>query len=140
MKPLARLALALLAILLLVAAARALAGAPAGARPVGPTAIVLPAADPMATEMQAELERGQREYAGLFRRLATARSEAEAFAVQEEMREHRTGLQVALLRIQAAYARRAGRERLALQLERSIAELVAPEGARRLVPAERGRL
>lgn len=140
MKPLARLALALLAILLLVAAARALAGAPAGPRAVGPTGVVLPAADPMATEMQAEIERSQRSYAALFARLARARSEAEAFEVQEEMREQRTALQVELLRIQAAHARRAGRERLALQLELTIAELVAPEGARRSAPAGRDRL
>lgn len=42
------------------------------------------------------------------------------------MQQQRVALQVGLLRIQAAYARRAGRERLAAQLERSIAELVAP--------------
>ena len=39
-------------------------------------------------------------------------------------------LQVALLRIQSAYARRAGRERLAWQLERAIEELITPESSR----------
>lgn len=136
-----RLVLAALAAVALVTVVRALAEtAAAPARPVGPTAVVLPPADPLAAELQAELERGQREYAELFRRLATARSEADAFAVQDEMRQARTGLQVALLRIQAAYARRAGRERLAAQLERAIAELVAPEHAARPAAPERGRL
>lgn len=135
-----RLVLAALAAVALVTVVRALAEPAAPARPVGPTAVVLPPADPLAAELQAELERGQREYAELFRRLATARSEADAFAVQDEMRQARTGLQVALLRIQAAYARRAGRERLAAQLERAIAELVAPEHAARPAAPERGRL
>lgn len=140
MKTFGRLVLAALATLAIVLAARALADSAGASRPVGPTAVVLPEADPMATEMQAELERGQREYAELFRRLATARSEGEAFEVQADMRQVRTGMQVALLRIQAAYARRAGRERLALQLERTIAELVAPVNARRVATPERGRL
>ena len=141
MKTLVRLVLLALATVALVAAARALAeSTPGGPRPVGPTAIVLPALDPMAAEMQAELERGQRAYAEAFRRLATARGEAEAFAIQEELRQGRVGLQVALLRIQSAYARRAGRERLAAQLDRAVAELVAPENAVRSAVPERGKL
>ena len=101
--------------------------APGTPRPVGPTGIVLPAADPMATEMQRELERGQREYAALFQRLALAHGEDEAFGIQEDMRQQRTGMQVALLRIQAAYARRAGRNVLAAQLERAVEALIAAE-------------
>lgn len=140
MRPLAHSSLFVLAVVALVLVARAFAAVPPAARPVGPTGIVLPAADPMATELQAELERGQHDYAALFRQLATARSETEAFEVQEAMRQQRTGVQVALLRIQAAYAHREGRERLAAQLERAIAELVAPGPARREATPERGRM
>ena len=132
-----RLAVLAFALLVLVTVARVLADPGTVAHPVGPTAVVLPVADPMASELQAVLERSQREYAGLYRRLATAANESEAFAVQDEMREHRVALQVECLRIQAAYARRAGRERLAAQLERTIAELVAPEGGARSRSSER---
>ncbi len=135
-----RLAVLAFVLLVLVTVARVLAEPGTAAHPVGPTAIVLPTADPMASEMQAVLERGQREYAGLYRRLATAANESEAFAVQEDMRQQRIGVQVELLRIQAAYAHRAGRERLAAQLERAVAELVAPEGAARTPAGQRGEL
>jgi hypothetical protein len=135
-----RFALAALAILVLVTVARVLADPATGNHPVGPTAVVLPPADPMAVELQAAIERSQRDYGELFRRLATARNEEDAFAVQDEMRQRRVGLQVELLRIQAAYARRAGRERLAVQLERTVAELIAPDGAVRVTPAEHGKL
>jgi propanediol dehydratase small subunit len=55
------------------------------------------------------------------------------------MRQNRVGLEVALLRIQAAYARRAGRERFAVQLELAIAELVAPDAAIRSQQTKRGK-
>ena len=98
-------------------------------RAVGPTGIVLPAADPMAAEMLRELERGQRDYAALFQRLALAHDETEALAIEQDMRQQRVGLQIALLRIQSAYARRAGRNAFADQLERAVAALVAAEPA-----------
>jgi hypothetical protein len=134
-----RSTLAVVAVLALTTVARGLADG-GGAAPVGPTAVVLPASDPMAAEMQAALERSQRDYGALYRRLATARGEAEAFVVQDEMRQQRVALQVELLRIQSAYAHRAGRERLAAQFERAIAELVAPEGARRAPPRANGEM
>jgi propanediol dehydratase small subunit len=116
------------------------APAPAAARAVGPTGIVLPAADPMAAEMQREIERSQREYAALFQRLSLARAESEALAIEEDMRQERVGLQIGLLRIQAAYARRAGRNAFADQLERAVTALIAadppkpsgPDGQRQL--------
>jgi propanediol dehydratase small subunit len=122
------------------AAPAANAPAPAAARAVGPTGIVLPAADPMAAEMQREIERSQREYAALFQRLSLARAESEALAIEEDMRQERVGLQIGLLRIQAAYARRAGRNAFADQLERAVTALIAadppkpsgPDGQRRL--------
>ena len=99
-------------------------------RPVGPTGVVLPPTDPMASEMQREIDRQRAEYARLFTQLAQARGETEAFAVQEELRQSQVALQVSLLRIQSAYARRAGRERLAWQLERAVEELITPESSR----------
>ena len=99
-------------------------------RPVGPTGVVLPPTDPMASEMQREIDRQRAEYARLFTQLAQAHGETEAFAVQEELRQSQVALQVSLLRIQSAYARRAGRERLAWQLERAVEELITPESSR----------
>lgn len=99
-------------------------------RPVGPTGVVLPPSDPMASEMQREIDRQRTDYARLFAQLAQAHSQTEAFATQEELRQSQVALQVALLRIQSAYARRAGRERLAWQLERAIEELITPESSR----------
>lgn len=99
-------------------------------RPVGPTGVVLPPSDPMASEMHREIDRQHKDYARLFAQLTQAHGETEAFAVQEELRQSQVALQVALLRIQSAYARRAGRERLAWQLERAIEELVTPESSR----------
>ena len=40
------------------------------------------------------------------------------------MRQSRTGLQIELLRIQAAYARRAGREELAYEFDRTVEALI----------------
>lgn len=100
------------------------ANAAAVARPVGPTGVVLPAADPMAADLQRAIERNQREYAALFSQLSQARDEREAFAIQDEMRQSRTGLQIELLRIQAAYARRAGREELAYEFDRTVEALI----------------
>jgi hypothetical protein len=109
---------------------RGAAGPPAATpRPVGPTGIALPAADPMTTELQRELERGQRDYAALFQRLALSHDEAEAFEIQDDMRQQRVGLQIALLRIHAAYARRAGRHAFADQLEQAIRALIGAEPA-----------
>lgn len=121
-------------------AVAAASGALGAARPVGPTGIVLPAADPMAAELQRELERGQRDYAALFQRLALAHNEREALEIEDDMRQQRVELQISLLRIQSAYARRAGRNGFAEQLERAIVALVAaepappagPEGGRKL--------
>lgn len=100
------------------------ATAAALSRPVGPTGIVLPAVDPMAADLQRAIERNQREYAALFSQLSQARDEREAFAIQDEMRQSRTGLQIELLRIQAAYARRAGREELAYEFDRTVEALI----------------
>jgi len=97
---------------------------PGRPRPVGPTGVVLPPADPMAVELQREIERSQRDYAALYQRLAQAKGESDAFAIQDEMRQRRTELQVTLLRIQAAYARRAGRNALAAQLDRAVSALI----------------
>ena len=105
------------------------APAAAVARPTGPTGIVMSPVDPMASEMLLEIERQQSEYARLFTQLAQARGESEAFAIQTELRQSQIGLQLSLLRIQAAYAHRSGRERLAWHLERTIEELVAPENS-----------
>lgn len=124
MKTLLRV-LAGFALLLCVSSGRAAAPAPAIPRPVGPTQVVLPAQDPMAAEMQREIELWQQSYAAIFHRLVTARSEKEAFEVQEDMQQQRVALQVALLQIQSAYAHRARRERFAAQLDELIAELVA---------------
>ena len=109
---------------------------PVAARGVGPTGVVIPAADPMAVELQREIERSQREYASLFQRLSLARAESEAFEIQEDMRQHGVELQITLLRIQAAYARRAGRNAFAAQLERAIEALIAP-ATQRGAPDER---
>lgn len=129
MRTVARSSFVLIALFVLAAGA-APAGTPvvpARARPVGPTAIVLPVRDPMAVEMQREIDARQEQYAALYTRLAQARDEREAFAIQEELRQGQTGLQIALLRIQAAYAERAGRTRLQAQLERAIDVLISPE-------------
>lgn len=99
-------------------------------RAVGPTGVMLPPSDPMASEMQREIDLQRTDYARLFAQLAQAHSETEAFATQEALRQSQVALQVALLRIQSAYARRAGRERLAWQLERAIEELITPESSR----------
>lgn len=106
---------------------------------MGPTGVVLPAAEPMATEMQREIERGQREYAALFQRPGHGARRARG-AGDGQMRQQRVELQIVLLRIQAAYARRAGRNAFADQLERAIPLLIAadpprpagPDGQRRL--------
>lgn len=124
MKTLVRV-LAGLALILCVSPGRAAAPSPSTPRAVGPTQVVLPAQDPMAAEMQREIELWQVTYGALFRRLATARSEKEAFECQEDMAQQRVALQVTLLQIQSAYARRAHRERFAAQLDELIAELVA---------------
>ena len=122
---------------------RVVAGAPAGPespRPVGPTGIVLPAADPMAAELQRALEGGQRDYAVLFRRLALAQNEREALEIEDDMRQQRVELEIHLLRIQSAYGRRAGRAAFADQLERAIAVLIAAEPAPPAGPASQRRL
>jgi hypothetical protein len=119
---------------------RQVSAEPPRPRPVGPTGVVLPAFDPMAAEMQRELERSQREYAGLYQRLAEARDETEAFAIQEQMRQQRTALQISLLRIQAAYARRAGRNALAAQLDRAVAALIEADPPARSAPDGRRTL
>lgn len=93
----------------------------------GPTGVLLPAADPMAAELQRSLERHQREYVALYAQLVRARDEHEAFAIQRELRANRTAMQVELLRIQAAHARRGGREDLAYEFERTIEALVRTE-------------
>jgi hypothetical protein len=110
--------------------ARSAAPEPASPRPTGPTGIVLSQQDPLAAEMQHELDRQREDYARLITRLTQARSESEGFAIQEELRQSQVAFQVALLRIQAAHARRAGRERLAWQFERAIDELITPESSR----------
>jgi len=120
------------------AAARGAGVAPAAPRPVGPTGIALSPSDPLALELQRELERAQQVYAASFRRLAGARDDAEAFAVQEDMRQQRVAMQVALLQIQAAYARRAGRNASAEAFERAIAALVAADPPRPTAPGTRG--
>jgi hypothetical protein len=108
-------------------AAPARARAAAASHAVGPTGVALPAADPMVAELQRELERGQREYAELFRRLTLAHGEEEALGIEQDMRRQRVELQVSLLQVQAAYARRAGHNAFADQLERAIAALTAAE-------------
>lgn len=110
--------------------ARSAAPEAAASRPTGPTGIVLSQQDPMAAEMQHEIDRQREDYARLITRLTRARSESEAFEVQEELRQSQVAFQVALLRIQAAHARRDGRERLAWQFERTIDELITPESSR----------
>lgn len=125
MKTLVRL-LAGIALSLCVSSGQAAPPASPGApQAVGPTRIALAAQDPMAAEMQREIELWQVSYAALFHRLATARSEKEAFEYQQDMAQHRVALQVTLLQIQSAYARRAHRERFAAQLDELIAELVS---------------
>lgn len=106
------------------------AGAPGAAepaQPTGPTHVLLPATDPMAADLQRAIERHSREYAALFGQLSRAHDEHEAFAIQRELRANRTSLQIELLRIQAAYARRAGREDLAWEFDRTVEALVRPE-------------
>lgn len=120
------------------AAARGAGVAPAAPRPVGPTGVVLPPSDPLALEMQRELDRAQQAYAESFRRLADARDDAEAFAVQEDMRQQRVEMQVTLLSIQAGYARRAGRHAYAEALEHAIAALISADPPRPDAPAGRG--
>ncbi len=100
---------------------------PSPPTPSGPTGVLLPEADPMAAELQRVIVRHQREYAALHAQLVRARDEHEAFAIQRELRANRTALQVEMLRLQAAYARRAGREDLAYEFERTIEALVRPE-------------
>ncbi len=116
---------------LLASPAAAPAAAPpqsaAAGRPLGPTGVVLPAADPMTSELQRAIEAQQRDYASLLAQLASARNESDAFAIQTQIQQRQIGLQVDLLRIQAAYARRAGHDRLAWQLERTIEALITPD-------------
>lgn len=121
-----------------LAAAHGASVAPAAPRPVGPTGVVLPPSDPLALEMQRELERAQQVYAESFRRLAGARDDAEAFAVEEDMRQQRVEMQVTLLRIQSGYARRAGRNAYADALERAITALIAADPPHPAAPGARG--
>lgn len=127
--PIAFTALALAG--LLASPAEAPAAAPpqtaAASHPVGPTGVVLPATDPMASELRRAIESQQRDYASLLAQLASARSEPDAFAIQAQIQQRQVGLQVDLLRIQAAYARRAGHDRLAWQLDRTIETLITPD-------------
>lgn len=95
----------------------------AGARPV-------PAADPMTAELQRAIEAPQRDDASLLAQLAQAKSEADAFAIQTQIQQRQVGLQVDVLRIQAACARRAGRDRLAWQLDRTIDARITPDAPR----------
>ncbi|MFN8588429.1 MAG: hypothetical protein U0704_11600 [Candidatus Eisenbacteria bacterium] len=130
-----RLGLSCLATTLLLGALVSPAGVPSAGTPpappvlapAGPTGVLVAAADPLATDLQRAIERHAREYAALHRQLVQAREEREAFAIQRELRANRTSLQVEMLRIQAAYARRAGREDLAWEFERTIEALVRPE-------------
>lgn len=103
---------------------------PRAPRPVGPTGIALPAADPLAHELGQQIERHEGEYASGIARLAQARTPSDAFAAQEALRQSQVELQVALLRIHAAHARRAGRERFAWALDRAVDELITPESSR----------
>jgi hypothetical protein len=103
--------------------------APAPAATVAPA----PRAHAMAAEMLAVIEAERGELAKLFARFRAAPDAATALAVQREIEQLKSGTEISLLRIQAGYARRAGRSAQAAELEKVIAELQAP--AVRMAPA-----
>ena len=76
--------------------------------------------------MRAVLERERGQLDTLSVRLRTATSVREALACQLEIERVKRATEIALLRIQADAARRAGRTALAGQLEASIREIESP--------------
>jgi len=81
---------------------------------------------PMVAEMRAVLETERVEFRNLFARFRAAPDATAALAVQREIEQLKLSTEISLLRIQADYARRAGRAAQAAELEKVIAELQAP--------------
>ena len=99
---------------------------PAAKHAPAPTLTPAKPANPMVTEMRAVLETERVQFANLFARFRVAPDGAAALAVQREIEQLKVGTEISLLRIQADYARRAGRISQAAELEKVITELQAP--------------
>lgn len=108
---------------------------PATVAPVEPAAAVadtLPAArhpSPMMLEVRAALERERERTETLRARLRERPGGQEALALQREIERVKLDTEVAILRIQAGAARKAGRTAQAERLEAAAADLLAPPPA-----------
>ncbi len=100
---------------------------PAATEAVVDTAAVRPRRlSPMGLEMQQVMDKEKEALAGLQARFAAARDAAAALAVQREIERLKVETEVALLRIQAGYARRAGQLEAAQRIEAAIEGILNP--------------
>jgi hypothetical protein len=118
--------------------------APVVARGAGPAAAagapvdsaVRPApVHPMMGEIRAALEAEQSKLLELRARMNATRDPASHLAIQREVEQVKRGTEIAILRIQAAHARRDGRAALADRIDAAIEEMLRPVA--RGVPAAR---
>ena len=125
-----------LLVALLATTARAEAGrsAPATATPAAgpdsaPVAVVRAPArppSPMMLEIRAALDREREQIEGLRLRLRGASNAREALALERQVERVKLDTEIAILRIQADAARRAGRTALAARIDAAIGGLLAP--------------
>lgn len=101
-------------------------------------------ANPMAMEMRNALDVEQKALVELRARFMATRDPKAALEIQREIERVKTGTELALLRIQAAFAAKAGRLEDARRIEAEIDDLVspkpalAPQQARRPSPSPTG--
>jgi len=81
---------------------------------------------PMFAEMRGTLDAERSQLAVLHERFLRAATPAAALAIQREIERLKADTEVALLRIQATWARRAGKIEVATRIEAAITELITP--------------
>jgi len=92
---------------------------------------------PMDTELMGVLDQEKAALAQLRLRFRATRDHREALAIQREIERLKVGTEVALLRIQADYARRQGRLATAQELEAAIHDILNPPVRPAVKPSER---
>jgi hypothetical protein len=80
----------------------------------------------MFAEMQGTLDSERSQLAALHERFLRAATPAAALEVQREIERLKADTEIALLRIQATWARRAGKIEAATRIEAAITELTTP--------------
>jgi hypothetical protein len=120
-----------------VAAGTAIAQPPAGSASTAPpgAVVVKRPASPLMLDLMAVMDAEEKQIGVLQAKLAQATDAVSAIAVQREIEKVKFDTEVALLRVQATHARRAGRTALAVRIDAAIEEMLRPVA--RGVPIER---